>query len=55
MKYDIVNFNSRVVERLMELVEKTTEKCAEFSQEDANNSQQMSDLFSTKAVGVSNT
>ena len=27
---DIVNFNSRATERLIEAVEKTTEKCAEF-------------------------
>ena len=28
IEYDIVNFNSRVTERLMEAMEKTTEKCA---------------------------
>ena len=27
IEYDIVNFSSRVVERLMEAVEKTTNKC----------------------------
>ena len=30
IEYDIINFRSRVAERLMEVVEKTTEKCAEF-------------------------
>ena len=30
IEYDIVNFSSRAAERLMEAVDKTTEKCAEF-------------------------